>query len=631
MLWGFDCAILYKHVNQTFTHFPLKSFYGHILCSFSDGMTLNGSSVFYNRNGDLELTLGKKKKTLKAAVLAKLKPVSDQELWSLTVPQLRQLAQRKQILNRSKLKRKEDFVKALLHVVIMDDLQKFGLEINREIKVDAPSLGIPPSLSKRVLPEGERIDGAVLGIDVHEECLTYCIIDAKNILKEGEYPNTREGIAELIKLCLQLSVQGAAMESTADYWRKVYWALVNALIPALVANANQTKNTQGQKTDPKDAFRIALAHRDGRLKPSNCCSKQVFVIKKTFRAALKMNEKGTAFANQLRAYESMADAPKWVKLLSKSAYGRTLLTDLDTYSDVEPVKSALVAAHPSWTTEVVEKKAQQVWDFYRNLKQDGLWALYLDRLACLLFHRDRAAQLFSTALRDAVHLSGYLEQLQLLLTTSCIGIESGAMILAEIVDITRFPTPESLVRWIGLNPSVNQSGRYKNKTGPITKKGNKYLRKLFYMCAQNDYVHGNTPGHPLGKWLRDRKERLKVPYKKAIVAGARKLVTWVWAMLTHNEGFKFKGTEDMGEKFKASVDRKIHGLQKQLERVAQISDNVLQGTIQTIKAYESFNPIKLYSQQLKDVLQNCPDSIQRVITPMISVGLSNSFWELDQT
>jgi transposase len=63
----------------------------------------------------------------------------------------------------------------------------------------------------------------------------------------------------------------------------------------------------------------------------------------------------------------------------------------------------------------------------------------------------------------------------LLLTVPGIGWVLAFTIAAEIGDITRFATAKKLVGYTGLCPRVNQSGA-KDRRGPLTKHGPKYLR-----------------------------------------------------------------------------------------------------------------------------------------------------------
>ena len=63
----------------------------------------------------------------------------------------------------------------------------------------------------------------------------------------------------------------------------------------------------------------------------------------------------------------------------------------------------------------------------------------------------------------------------LLLTVPGIGWVLAFTIAAEIGDITRFPSAKKLTGYTGLCPRVNQSGE-KDRRGPLTKHGPKYLR-----------------------------------------------------------------------------------------------------------------------------------------------------------
>jgi transposase len=63
----------------------------------------------------------------------------------------------------------------------------------------------------------------------------------------------------------------------------------------------------------------------------------------------------------------------------------------------------------------------------------------------------------------------------LLLTVPGIGSVLAFTIAAEIGDIARFPSAKKLCGYTGLCPRVNQSGD-KDRRGPLTKQGPKYLR-----------------------------------------------------------------------------------------------------------------------------------------------------------
>jgi len=119
---------------------------------------------------------------------------------------------------------------------------------------------------------------------------------------------------------------------------------------------------------------------------------------------------------------------------------------------------------------------------------------------------------------------------QLLTTIPGISDYSAMMIMAEIGDVRRFKTAEHLCSYAGLVPSTHQSGQ-NSYHGKITKQGSRWLRWILIQAANKTILKENA----LRRFYR------KVEYKKgrkiAIVATARKMLTYIYAMLTLNLEF----------------------------------------------------------------------------------------------
>lgn len=120
---------------------------------------------------------------------------------------------------------------------------------------------------------------------------------------------------------------------------------------------------------------------------------------------------------------------------------------------------------------------------------------------------------------------------------SVVGINtfSGMMILAEIADIARFPSPNKLACYSGLVPSTYQSSQTQY-SGRITKQGNAHLRWILTQC-----VHASIKSHKSHKlktfYLRIARKKGK---QKAIVATARKMLTTIWHLLNKNEYYAYR-------------------------------------------------------------------------------------------
>ena len=66
-----------------------------------------------------------------------------------------------------------------------------------------------------------------------------------------------------------------------------------------------------------------------------------------------------------------------------------------------------------------------------------------------------------------------------------IGDFTTSLIIAELGDINRFNNIKELTAYCGLDPSIKQSGKTINVKGPISKSGNKYMRKILFVSCLN--------------------------------------------------------------------------------------------------------------------------------------------------
>ena len=66
-----------------------------------------------------------------------------------------------------------------------------------------------------------------------------------------------------------------------------------------------------------------------------------------------------------------------------------------------------------------------------------------------------------------------------------IGEFTTSIIIAELGDINRFNNIKELTAYCGLDPSIKQSGRSIDIHGPISKSGNKYLRRILFVSCLN--------------------------------------------------------------------------------------------------------------------------------------------------
>ena len=122
-----------------------------------------------------------------------------------------------------------------------------------------------------------------------------------------------------------------------------------------------------------------------------------------------------------------------------------------------------------------------------------------------------------------------------ILTIPGISYRMGAMILAEIGDISRFDSPDKLLAYAGLSPSTYQSGK-RNATGVyahMEKRGSRYLRYALFNATK--YVCRWEPS--FAAYLAKKRAEGK-HYNVAISHAAKKLVRLIFTLQTTGSAFQ---------------------------------------------------------------------------------------------
>jgi transposase len=151
---------------------------------------------------------------------------------------------------------------------------------------------------------------------------------------------------------------------------------------------------------------------------------------------------------------------------------------------------------------------------------------------------------------------------------------------AFIGDISRFENPKKLVKYAGLNPAFDDSGKGE-WSGGIGGHGNKYLRGLLIEGAHAILRCGTTSLAKWGRKLRARKSQVNI----AVAAVARKLAVAAWYTLSG----RVSPAEEIEPRVAIKISKIISSVGK--EALAQ-----LQETRQTLrqKTYDTLKSGRVY-------------------------------------
>lgn len=106
----------------------------------------------------------------------------------------------------------------------------------------------------------------------------------------------------------------------------------------------------------------------------------------------------------------------------------------------------------------------------------------LSQIARLVNEYQKAIDIIKYKITFLAKKSKYFEHIN---SIYGIGEFTTSIIIAELGDINRFNNIKELTAYCGLDPSIKQSGKSINVHGPISKSGNKYMRKILYISVSN--------------------------------------------------------------------------------------------------------------------------------------------------
>ena len=355
----------------------------------------------------------------------------------------------------------------------------------------------------------------VAGVDVSKDFSDICILSPNNaVFEKLKISHDKPGMTRAVKaLARAASSFGRkpviVMESTSHYHRTLQQFLTRHKYPVIAINPLQSsalKNVviRKVKSDPTDAYRLALAYRTQALRPNLVPSDKIENLRLLTRQHCDLRQDLTAYVQRL---QSVLDQvfPGFQKLFERLNC-ETALKLLEQYPTPEAMKKARLSS----ITRIFQTAARRSLEYCRQ-RAEKLKAVAANA-AEICIHRTSAGMLIRSHIAVIRSLSELIKQtdaeihlviqsdpalaedVQLLCSIPGVAEFSAAVILAEIGDFSNFRKAKQLVDFFGLEPSVHQSGKYVGQNNQLSKRGSKYMRRILHLVVQSNIAH--LPGKP---------------------------------------------------------------------------------------------------------------------------------------
>jgi len=347
-----------------------------------------------------------------------------------------------------------------------------------------------------------------VGIDVHKGSFQAAIIDEEgDLVEEVRLRNNHDGINQLVERAAYHGCFQAVVESSANYWTKLFDIMQGRQIPIKLSNPYKTKAIAEAKikTDKLDARTLAQLLRADLVAESYVPSREDRERRALIRERASLTKTRTELRNKIH--------------------------DLLAKYEVEHGFSDLFG--------------KQGVEWLKTLKLSRYDQVILDVNLRLLESLDEEIEKISAEIAKLAvdHIKNGDRQITLLLGIKGIDYYAAMTLLSEIGDIKRFASPEKLVSWAGLAPRTHQSGE-SSYSGHITKVGSPRVRWILGQAAQTARQFD-----PKFKTFYERIARKK-GHNKALVATMRKMLVIIWTILTKNEPYSGQDNLSMERKYK---------------------------------------------------------------------------------
>lgn len=378
-----------------------------------------------------------------------------------------------------------------------------------------------------------------VGIDIAKNNHQACIMDYEGtaIINSFSFSNTISGgekfVSQLVKSNIPKENVLIGMEATGHYWLSIYTFLFELGYELIVINPIQTDayrrmSIRKAKTDPIDSKLIANIIRTHEYKASSFANEDIFALRQLSRFRLSMVDNCSDLKRQAIALLDQV-FPEYSKLFSDTfgVTSKQLLMQCPTPEDILAISTKKLSSLLSKNSrgrfgcdKAIEIKDCANSSFGIKFAKDAFAFQIKQIISQISFIEEQITELESQISELLQSLNSPID------TIPGIGPITGAIILSEIGDISRFSDPSKVVAFAGLDASVKESGDFTGTHNHLSKRGSPYLRRAIWTSAGIAAIHDPV----LHQYYLKKRSEGKA-HGTAIGAVSTKLIRIIFAVL----------------------------------------------------------------------------------------------------
>ena len=414
------------------------------------------------------------------------------------------------------------------------------------------------------------IDDFVVGIDVSSEFSVVAMLEPSGALirKPFRVDHNPAGFFKLLDILKKEEERLKRkpiyfVESTGIFHLPLFFFLRSNDLKGFVLNplcVHSTKNfdLRKVKNDAKDAESIARLAKYQDVKLSLVPEPQILALRMMVREYYSLSDMLTEMKNRL-CTDLYLLFPGYLSVFG-NPFGKASLAILREYPSPQHVLAAdrntlveMIAKHSRKGLTWAAKKVDKLFEL--SSLADSMPSEFSILSLKISFHLDGIENLqhsldgIESKLLDMIASSEFPDrfrrQIGLLDQMPGVGFMTAVTLVAEIGDFSMFKSPKAFVAFFGIDPSVNQSGKFTGDRNKISKRGTRFGRRVLFTVALSS-IRTTRNGDAINPILRDYYAKKCTDKKKkvALVAVMHKLLHYIFAVLRDEKPFEFRSPQD---------------------------------------------------------------------------------------
>ncbi len=293
---------------------------------------------------------------------------------------------------------------------------------------------------------------------------------------------------------LKLDDISVIMESTGVYHRPIERFFLENNFKVFVINPiygkMQKRNIRKTKTDKEDCFNLANLFFTNTFKEYNKPEQLYLNLNALSRQYFALDELCVNIKNRYRNLVYLC-FPEYEEIFKDNTiYSNIALEFIEKYPHADIISNTKIDKLQNFFKNhefrYWKKKANIIKEYasksYPSVGMNDEIASNLSQIARLIIEYQKAIDIVKYKITFLAKKTKYFNSINSIFG---IGEFTASIIIAELGDINRFHNIKELTAYCGLDPSIKQSGKSINVHGPISKSGNKYIRKILFVCCLN--------------------------------------------------------------------------------------------------------------------------------------------------